>query len=589
MPHPLVMGPVQPHRLAEKVALTADEQLYVDVNRLFYKGEHWQEGAGYIGPPPDLQDRNAGDIWQRLRRAFTSQNVTKEIVDRQVSAIYGNVPEYGFTVRRARKMIPLQVPDPKFTPDPANPDAQAPMIADPKGRTVPEPLTDEEVALINEAKAAMEVFYSKRKPLKWLKKLLRARLWGGRAYLRLYVPPKFRQTAKDLNEAVERIFISQPDIKDAVKLTDEETRDELAIVSYTRNEGKTKVFELAFTDDANRTFIATIEQSAPEPTANGNYLLDYSASVFELPAAPAYIEARAEQTPLANIPDDNISAPLDLNGHLTVYEMAGEPLVSEQIRSANKSINLNLTMANHVTVEHGFRELAVTNVEFEKEKVPDRYAPNGYREVPKRLKRGSGVIHNFVGMAMEDGQGNEQLAEPTVEVFDPVPIKSFDDGQNMHRRNALHETRQLWAEITGDAAPSGESRIQALADFIMFSLDFKEEADDAGAWMFETVLFWGAWLMGKPGRYSGLRANFVTRLYVGRLSAEERRLLMEEVKQRLRSREGYMLIVGDIPDPAEEKERIKQEDEESIEGQRARMSLEADRRALELEGEGDDE
>lgn len=582
MPHPLVTGNVYPERLSKELGMTDHErdELKAAINLQMYEGNHWLGGLGYIGAPPDPEDPNAAKLWARLRRSFASYNGVKEVTDRLTGCILGQIPDYGLTVRRARKMIPKKVPDPNFVPPADKPNAPAPLIDDPNGGTEPEPLRPDEIQRIEEARAALEVFYSKQKPLKHLKRMFRRRLLQGRGYLRLYVPPKFRRdVAPDLNTAIQRIFISEPKIDDAVHLTDEETRDELAITRYKRANNQ-EVFEVVFSDDAGRTFIATISRVADfTPPAN-----PVRGVAGLLPASPlaSSLEAEDEGRLLANIGDENISDALPLNGRLTVFEQAGEPLITEQVRSQNFSMNLNLTMANHVTVESGFREIATTNVELETEWVNDPRAPGGKREVPKRLKRGAGAHLNFIGVTLEDAQGNETLAPASVEAFDPAPLSSFDTGQNMYRRNILSEVRQLWAMITGDAAPSGESRIQAMADFVILALDYQEECEEAGEWLTETPLYWAAWLMGKPGRYNDLRANFKTRLYLGKLSSDERRLLMTEVEKRLRSRESYQILAGDITDPAEENARIEREQASSIEGQRARLALEADRRNLNL-------
>jgi hypothetical protein len=588
MAHPLVTGTVETSKLTRELGLTEYERdsLRVKDNELLYNGDHWLNGRGYIGAPPDIHDPHAGEVWLRLRRSFASYNAIKEGADRMVGCVLGQVPDYGMTVRRSRPRVPKKVPDPNFVPDPANPNAAPPMIEDPEGATELEALTPDEQKRIEEAAAALEVFYSSQKPLRWLKKLFRSRLLQGRAYARLFVPTKFRRGgrvgfARDFNEAVQRIFISQPDIEDAVCLTDEESRDELAVTRYKRKEGRKEVFELVFTDDNDLTYIATIEQNAQSELVTRSPLA-------LLPPSPLAEDLTGDEVLLANVPEENISDPLDLGGRLTIYEMSGEPLITEQVRSQNASLNLNLTMANHVTVESGFREMAVTNVELEKETVADSRAPGGRREVNKRLKRGASVIHNFMSVSLgtDEQTGIEQVAPTDVFAFDPVELTTFDVGQNMFRRNILSELHQLWALITGDAAPSGESRIQAMADFVIFALDFQEEVEDAGTWLVETVLYWAAILAGRAGYFSDLRANFKTRLYLGRLTPDEKRLLMTEVDKRLRSKESYQIIAGDIADPAEENARIDREEARSVEGQRARINLEADRRALNLDTGG---
>jgi hypothetical protein len=173
---------------------------------------------------------------------------------------------------------------------------------------------------------------------------------------------------------------------------------------------------------------------------------------------------------------------------------------------------------------------------------------------------------------------------------EPSPITTFSDGKLLGYRNCLEEMHQVHALISGDATPSGESRITALADFAIFSLDFKEETDACGEWLAETVLYWASVLMNKPGRFNSLRASFDSKIDLGRLSAEERKQLLDEVEKKVLSRESYMMIVG-RSDPATEFAKIKEEDgalnqEASLKIERARLALEQDRRAL-SQGGGD--
>lgn len=600
MAHPLVTGSVDFREIEQELGLSAYEAEYVTLNRRMVAGDHWLDGEGYIGAPPDPTDPKAADLmWDALKRAFTSKNIIKEISDRGVSAILGQQPDYNFTVRRSRNKVLRKVPNPAFVPDPANPSATAPLIDDPKGIMVDEELKDTEQELIRLAMAAVSVAWDNRqqRPLKHLKEALRRRFWGGRAYLRQFVPGKFRDERGrvavqrgDFNEAIKRIFLSTPEIEDANRVVDDETFDELAVVRMERGrkESRKKVIELVFLDDDNQTIVATIEQDAqPQAGANGDNMRPF---IF-LPPAPADVVEAAERELLANVPDEQKSEPLDLNGNLTVYEFSGEPLITEQIRANNMFVNLALTMGAHVLVESGFSELAVTNVELEMEKVPDASAPGGYRERPKKLKRGAGIVHNFVGMSQDDGKGGENLSNPSINYKEPTPIEVFEQGKELGYRNCLEESHQIHAMIAGDATPSGESRIMALADFVMFMMPYAEETSDAGIWLIETLVYYAAILAGMPGHFNELRATFRCRIYVGRLSAAERTALMAEVKERLRSRASYILAAEVNDDPDAELQAIEDEDERlnpqnQITLERARLGLEADRAALDAQGAG---
>jgi hypothetical protein len=588
MAHPFINNALDYNSAESKLGLSAYEQTFVTRNRLFYAGDHWQEGEGYNGPRPSGDDPLADSLWEFLHRGFTSKNVIKEGTDRQADAILGRVPDCNFTPRAPRLKVPKQIADPNFVPDPANPGAPAPMIDDPSGAKVDAPLSPEEQILVEEASAAWDVFFTRRKPHRIMKRALKSRLWGGRSYLRVYVPPKFRRDgvvpfAGNLNEAILRVFIDTPDLEDSVVMTDAITQDAVSLVRYERGEDS-KVIETSFVDDRNLTFVGTIEQDQRQDLP-----ATISRPLALLPASPpAVVEAALAANPLPNV---ELSDPLDLNGHITTYEMNGDPLITEQVVSNNKLVNLSLTMASHVIVESGFSELAVTNVEFETERVNDPQSSTGFRDKPKRLKRGMGAVLNFVGQTIIDPQsGKETLATPSVNYKEPSPITTFADGKLLGYRNCLEEMHQVHALIAGDATPSGESRITALADFATFSLDFKEEVDACGEWLAETVLYWASVLMNKPGRFNSLRASFDSKIDLGRLSAEERAQLLTEVEKKVLSRESYMMIVG-RGDPRAEFAKIKEEDAElnqeaTLRTERARLALDADRAALTAGGTG---
>jgi hypothetical protein len=588
MAHPIINRDLDYPKAESKLGLSAYEQTYVTRNRLFYAGDHWQQGDGYNGPRPSDDDPLADELWEFLHRGFTSKNIVKEGTDRQADAILGKVPDVNFSMRAPRRKVAKQVPDPAFVPDPAKPGEKAPLIDDPAGALVDEPLSTAEQALIDEASAAWDVFFTVRKPHRILKRALKSRLWGGRSYMRVYVPPKFRRDgvvpfAGTLNEAILRVFLDTPDLEDATVLTDSITQDSISLVRYDRGE-ESKVIETSFVDDRGLTFVGTIEQDKRQ---------DLPATVAQpmalLPASPPDVVSAAEAAD--PLPSVELSDPLDLGGHITTYELNGDLLITEQVVSNNKLVNLSLTMASHVLVESGFSEMAVTNVEFETESVADPTAQGGFREKPKRLKRGMGAVLNLVGQSIIDpGTGKETLAEPDVHYKEPSPITTFSDGKLLGYRNCLEEMHQVHALISGDATPSGESRITALADFAIFSLDFKEETDACGEWLDETVLYWASVLMNKPGRFNSLRASFDSKIDLGRLSAEERKQLLDEVEKKVLSRESYMMIVG-RSDPATEFAKIKEEDgalnqEASLKIERARLALEQDRRAL-SQGGGD--
>jgi hypothetical protein len=100
----------------------------------------------------------------------------------------------------------------------------------------------------------------------------------------------------------------------------------------------------------------------------------------------------------------------------------------------------------------------------------------------------------------------------------------------MHDRDEaiLEEADQKHVAISGEAEPSGESRIQARDDFRQSLEDTKSNFDTVVSEVFETVLAVVAYLMDKEDRYKDLQVSVSSILNVGPKSIEERRVAMDE-------------------------------------------------------------
>lgn len=525
--HSLINSDFDAIKAAQLLNLTGDEVRYVERNRSYWNGDHWLDGAGYLGPKTSVDDPRGVVVMARIKELFTSKNVVLEVTSRQSNSNLGKHPDIQFDVRRPRRKVPA----PDFTPPADQPNAQPPMID--------EPLTEEEQQAIEEATNLVQNFLKDKKALKALREVFQRRLWGGRSYARLFVPSKFTQAPATLEEAAERLILDTPDITAARVDKDPLTHDAISVVKFqTARERQEYAYELAFVDDAGRTFVGVLSQgNADNPQA-------------------ALAGSAAGSNAL--LPEAVLSQPLSLKNHLPVFELAGKPIITDQVIQNNALLNLALTMAGHVLVESGFSEMAITNVSLDVEEVKDSKAPGGRREVVKPIKRGAGVINNFVGIAQQDAQGNEILTTPGVHYKEPTPIEVHVSGKELAYRNILEECHQLHALIAGDATPSGESRKQALEDFVAACLDFKEEIDALGKWLCETVLYLAAAQIGQSDRYTQLKAVFDSKIYVGTLSVEEQNALLAQVEKKLRSRKNARAVLG-IPDSDAEEEQIKRE------------------------------
>lgn len=530
MAHPLLTT-IDGQKANGLLAMSLEEQKFFERNRKYFTGDHWLDGVGYIGPSVAKGDAGTQEVMLRIQRLFCSKNVVKEVVCRQVSANLGRAPDIGINTRQPRKKIPK----PDFTPPSDQPEAQPPLVD--------EPLTTAQQQAIADAVSALKVFLKHAGAAAAMKEAAEARLWGGRSYLRVFIPQaKLRREYGSLAEAIQAVVVDYPDGKDARVHRHRMTADELSLVRFIIDENKNQsAIEISFVDDSGSTFVGVLAT----PTES-------------LPAGQ--VEAVAQADPLANGLSPAIrqlSSPLRLNGLLTTFELSGEPLISDQVIQNNASLNLALTMANHVMVETGFSEMALTNVELDSEE-----STEGGKKVhrPKPILRGAGIVNNFVGVTNQDPQGGETFASPGVHWKEPSPITTHREGKELAYKNILEEVSQLHALITGDAATSGESRKQALTDFLSRCLDFKDEIDQAGAWLCEVALLLAAGLIGQAEKYLPLRVVFDSKIFVGDLTVEEQNSILAQVEKRVRSRKSARAILG-IPDNDAEEEQIKRESE----------------------------
>jgi len=554
MPHPFLNKDLSFSRAKTLLALSRKESLYVEENRLFFDGDHWQRGKGYTGPTVAQNDKNAHKTLAKIERLFTSKNIVNETVRRQANALLVRMPMLSFDLAEEREKVPQK----DFTPPPTMPDAQPPMVD--------RPLTEDEQKDIDEARKAFDSFWATEEVQAVLKRWFKRRLWGGRAALRLFIPARYvswlqeghAKRPKTLRDAIKLISLDEPDITAARVFFDRPSGFYLGLTAFklvTDSTGRTlDKIEVTFDDDEGLTYVATLSSESSKQTQ----------------AAPTSRQQPPSDDNTGNslnailppIDPGSLSSGLDLDGELVVYETVGAPFVSQQMKELNKFVNLSLTMGGHVMVETGYSEMALTNVALdEDEEIDDPDHPGKKIKKQKEIRRGMGVLNNFVGLGQTDASGNDSYATPEVIFKDPSPIDTHVQGKQLGYEACLEEAHQLHALITGDAAVSGEARKQALVDFVADCLDFKVEVDAMGAWLMRASVLMAAAIIGESERFKVLKATFDSKLYVGELSADERRVVLEEVEKRVRSRKSARALLGIMDNDAEE-DQVRQEQKE---------------------------
>jgi hypothetical protein len=387
------------------------------------------------------------------------------------------------------------------------------------------PSADEQT-LIDEAEAALTAWWDVRGPHQDLQQAMVATLLAGRSSLRVYVLPgeldaDGRVPAGDMQEQLARIYLDTADPSQATVHSDRATKQSLGI--DVEQDGEATRIELCYRDGAETVL----------------RILRSDATTID--------ETR-----------------LQLGGRLTMYEVVRPHLVTDQVRQAQALLNLALTMLQRNVVLGGFLERVILNAQLPGSYVDDTTVPGGKRFVPAPMKVGAASLNALAGIPIEDEEGNVRgYTSPSVVYKDPVAVQTFEDTRRIAALTIYEETHQLHTAISGDAVTSGESRRQAMADFVTDLRLSASRIEAAGRWLLETVLAMAAHFAGTPGRYEGLRAVFDCRVDPGPLSADELRIIMDLYNADLRSRETAMSATG-VDDVDAEQTRILTEREQEL-------------------------
>ena len=474
-----------PAALTKEDARKAVQALKVtgaDINRLFYDGDHWQRGAGWIGPRPEVGEEGFTETMLELERGFISRNVVAEVANRHRAAVVGTEPAWGLTPIRGLE------------------DGEEPTKA--------------EQDLIAEAEAALTTWWNERGIHSWLQKFVITMLLARYSTFRLYVPrglltevtdeggTRKVAAAPDLASALDMVWPDAPQPLQAAVVTDDDTKDRYGVYVYTRQ-----------------------QQDGTNPE-------EWVEVVFR------ERRSRDANTIIRSIgPTTDTSYPIPLGGRLTIYQGDRDLFITEQIRACQKALNLALSTLPRNVVTGGWLERVLLNAqmpgdwEYDPEtgdRIPGSFTPTHYAT-------GSGTTNFVRGIDVESvtSQGDRtiELANPDVRWRDPVDVKPSVEAKEAHYRDILDEADQAHVLMNSEATTSGYSREQARADFESSVGDTLAVVEGAGRWLLETALAMAEAFMGQAGQFtSQLRVDFNCRVDLGPISPDEKRANDEAVK-----------------------------------------------------------
>lgn len=473
---------------------------------LYYSGDHWQKGSGWIGEKPSIAlEGFAGATigLEKIRQGFVPINVIAEVDDRHVGGVLGREVNFDFVsadLLRLRRKKVRDLPD-----------------KDPLSQQADEDLTG---------------WWNEDRPKDKLKEALIFALNEERALMRLFIPRGLR----DKNGQIP----VQPDIPSALNFihVDVVHSDKGGVFVDTDTQQR---FGLYVTQEDDRTI----------------------AELSWVDNGLTYLKVLSDDPELATE-----AFAYDLGGRLWMYELQRKPLITESVRAIQRSLNLANTMMMRNVNLAGSRERYFMNVARPTEtvRIPDPSQASGFREEKRPMAGipvGAGASNFLDGTLIKDKDGKViDRADPNISVTEPVQVTTFVQTQDQLYTAILSQCQQIHVLISKDATASGRSREQARAEFEGSLRLSKEMVDDAGRWMLESALRLAAHLCNKSAAYASLRCDFNCIIETGPISPEERQANRDDLKAEVLSRESVMSRNG-TEDVDAEKARIAEDKAEA--------------------------
>lgn len=221
--------------------------------------------------------------------------------------------------------------------------------------------------------------------------------------------------------------------------------------------------------------------------------------------------------------------PYPLGGRLLVYEMTRDALITEQIQSNQKAVNLAHTqMIRNVNLA-GNRQQTVTNAQppgpsNEKPTITDSTTKKDVtpsttpasKVFPGTFKTGPGAVNFLMGVPIYNEDGViVGYTDPGINIADPVSVETFERTIEREKAAIYAQAKQRHVLIVDKADTSGRAREVARREYERSLKKSKTELDAGGRWQLETTLRLAAFIIGESSRYLPLRADFNTLIDAG--------------------------------------------------------------------------
>lgn len=393
----------------------------------------------------------------------------------------------------------------------------------------------ERTPLEKETGETLTRWWNDRKALKDLQRAARILICEGTVARRVFFPRAYgKLTASELIDALQSIYFETCYADQAGVFTDPDTMRDIGVYLFDevndKNEVVTNCAELSFLDDNGDTVCKVVkDRGAP---------VEYG--------------------------------PYPLGGHLLIHEMTRDPLITEQVQSNQRALNLAHTqMIRNVNLA-GNRRTDITNAQppgpkTDKPTITTDTLKTADGRFPGTFKVGVGAVNFVMGYPIHNEEGIiVGYTNPTVNIADPVSVETFKETIAQEKAAIYAQCHQRHVLIVDKADTSGRAREVAQREYERSLNETKTEMDACGRWQLETTLRLAAYVTKTTSRYEVLRADFNCRVSAGDPDPEKQKLALllrtpgGPKNQPLFSDETCRGIAGS-EDPAAEKARIDAE------------------------------
>lgn len=491
----------------------------------FANGDYWgPSGEDWPAMIVPSDAASSTIIIEEMRRAFTPQDLFREIIEGYINGVVGDEPSFEFTLDRSLGKKGDKV----------------------NGQELPEDEqpTPKEEKLLGEVNAATGAWWDKRKGHETVQEFAETLITTAQASMRYFVPSGLlndngQLTTRNWEEALDSIYLEAPAPGSATVALDRGTMKPVSVFIYQHTEMQesgadnvvkaktTERIEISFVNEQGQTVVRILE----------------SDTVID----------EADQ---------------DTGGELYVDEAKLlRPIINESMLSQQRALNvINTGLLCNGNLVSGFRERNYINLQKPQKKVPDNSA-QGFHYEDAEVEIGPYASNFLTGITYEDKEGNMKIAAGHISIADPVDPAPLIAAKGCFERNMYQSARQLHVMISGDAVASAVSRVQARADFIERLKKLKPKIEGVLRSRLRGVALLACALAGDTARLKAikeeLRVNVNCRLSPGPITPEERQAIVTLYEAGIIPLEMSQIQLG-IEDVAAVASALRAERDESL-------------------------